>query len=159
MSLVFTYLMSMLDRARMIPSPPPVLEQFMIPSSTGWVQSMKRLIWFFLPNFFTALPFPLSCCCSLGFLTGFSDGTVTHGASLKSAKPEIGRSSPLSYVCLRGHLPSSRYTRYQPPCHVRPPHFFNLFGSYLVNWGCCPTVESFPDPLPPLYPERQTTPE
>merc|ERR1719295_2121097 len=41
--------------------------QFMMPSSTGWVQSMKSLIWFFLPSFFRPLPLPLSCCLP-GFL-------------------------------------------------------------------------------------------
>merc|ERR1719187_750129 len=41
--------------------------QFMMPSSTGWVQSMNSLIWFFLPSFLTALPFPFSCCLP-GFL-------------------------------------------------------------------------------------------
>merc|ERR1719513_75980 len=43
--------------------------QFMIPSSTGWVQSMKSLIWFFLPGFFAA------------FLAGaIFTGTVTQRA-------------------------------------------------------------------------------
>merc|ERR1719431_718510 len=36
--------------------------QFIMPSSTGWVQSSTSLIWFFLPSFLTALAFPFRDC-------------------------------------------------------------------------------------------------
>merc|ERR1719427_1429011 len=52
--------------------------QFMMPSSTGWVQSMKSLIWFFLPNFLTAFPLPLSCCLP-GFIAAFLAGAILTG--------------------------------------------------------------------------------
>merc|ERR1719297_498428 len=57
--------------------------QFMIPSSTGWVQSMNSLIWFFFPNFFTPLPLPFNCCFPgflAAFLAGAILGTVTQRA-------------------------------------------------------------------------------
>merc|ERR1719323_92408 len=49
--------------------------QFMMPSSTGWVQSMNSLIWFFLPSFFTALPLPFRGCFP-GFLAAFAAGAM-----------------------------------------------------------------------------------
>merc|ERR1719154_924150 len=49
--------------------------QFMMPSSTGWMQSMKGLIWFFLPSFLTAFPLPFNCCLP-GFLTAFFAGAI-----------------------------------------------------------------------------------
>merc|ERR1719400_1406313 len=58
--------------------------QFMMPSSTGWVQSMKSLIWFFLPSFFTAFPFPLSCCFP-GFLAAFLAGAIFTGTVTQRA--------------------------------------------------------------------------
>merc|ERR1719187_2134465 len=52
--------------------------QFMMPSSTGWVQSMKSLIWFFFPSFFTAFPFPFRVCFP-GFLAAFAAGAIVEG--------------------------------------------------------------------------------
>merc|ERR1719187_103733 len=49
--------------------------QFMMPSSTGWVQSMNSLIWFFFPSFFTTLPLPFRGCFP-GFLAAFAAGAM-----------------------------------------------------------------------------------
>merc|ERR1719483_856510 len=90
---IFVFCLSMVNSLPKLLVLPPTLirswryfsksAQFMIPSSTGWVQSMKSLIWFFLPSFLTALPLPFSCCLPgfAAFLTGaIMTGTVTQRA-------------------------------------------------------------------------------
>merc|ERR1719365_518227 len=69
---ILVFCLSMLNSLPKLLVLPPILirswryfsksAQFMIPSSTGWVQSIKSLIWFFLPSFFKPFPLPLSCC-------------------------------------------------------------------------------------------------